>query len=156
MEKRGADSKFANSFLETRFRQAGGRGIKDFMLWLLLYIIAEDTIGERYFLDSADRKLEIFVKMLLEKGVDTDLTDGDGWTALHLASYSGRDQIVKLLLDKGADVHNWTGVGYNALHLASDQGQENLMQILLDNGADVNVSNGAHNTALILASRKWS
>ena len=43
------------------------------------------------------------VRELLKKGMDVNIQDKDGNTALVIASYNGRADIVKLLLANGAD-----------------------------------------------------
>jgi ankyrin repeat protein len=47
----------------------------------------------------------VIVQMLLEKGIDINTRDSQGWTALHLAAERGQHEVVKLLLDRGADVY---------------------------------------------------
>ena len=42
------------------------------------------------------------VKMCLDLGIDPNLTDGDGRTALHGAAHKGRNAVIQLLVDRGA------------------------------------------------------
>jgi ankyrin repeat protein len=42
------------------------------------------------------------VKELAAQGEDVTKPDADGWTALHLAAYDGRDQVVRALMQLGA------------------------------------------------------
>jgi ankyrin repeat protein len=44
------------------------------------------------------------VKMLLDLGLDPNLRDEDGRTALHGAAHKGRNEIVQMLVDHGADL----------------------------------------------------
>jgi ankyrin repeat protein len=62
--------------------------------------------------------------MLLEKGADVNAMNKGGFTALHMASLMGHEDIVAILLEKG-----------------------------LEKGADVNAENKSGDTALILASK---
>ncbi|KAJ1382996.1 ankyrin repeat-containing domain protein, partial [Ochromonadaceae sp. CCMP2298] len=43
------------------------------------------------------------LRLLLEKGADTDAKDVDGMTALHWASQQGHPEVLRLLLEKGAN-----------------------------------------------------
>ncbi|EKM57797.1 uncharacterized protein PHACADRAFT_90075, partial [Phanerochaete carnosa HHB-10118-sp] len=47
--------------------------------------------------------LEI-VRYLLDQKAQVDLPDNSGWTALHIASSAGHEDIVRELLGAGADV----------------------------------------------------
>ena len=40
----------------------------------------------------------------MEKGIDIDAKDEDGYTALHCAAESGQAEVTELLVKKGADV----------------------------------------------------
>jgi hypothetical protein len=57
------------------------------------------------------------VRLLLDLGVDPNVVDGDGRTALHGAAHKGRNEVVQLLVDHGArlDVRDFgsrdTGIG---------------------------------------------
>jgi ankyrin repeat protein len=42
---------------------------------------------------------------LIEKGAAIHFANGDGWTALHAASYQGKEDVVKVLIEKGAVVN---------------------------------------------------
>ena len=44
------------------------------------------------------------VKMCLDLGIDPNVVDGDGRTALHGAAHKGRNEVVQLLVDRGARV----------------------------------------------------
>ena len=74
------------------------------------------------------------VRLLLEYGVDFEMKDSRGLTALRLAVANGREAVARLLLEKGArDTGNMDGV--TSLHTAALKGNENMVQLLLDNGA---------------------
>jgi hypothetical protein len=44
------------------------------------------------------------VKAALEFGADVKAADPDGYTALHMAAFTGAASIVKLLVDRGASI----------------------------------------------------
>jgi ankyrin repeat protein len=56
---------------------------------------------------SAEENLEA-VTMCLDLGIDPNIADGDGRTALHGAAHKGRNAVVQLLVDRGAklDTHD--------------------------------------------------
>ena len=62
--------------------------------------------------DAASNRDLAGVQAELDKGVDVDAKDEEGWTPLHLAAYSDGKDIVELLIAVGADVNaknNWIG-----------------------------------------------
>ena len=80
------------------------------------------------------------------------------WTALHIASQNGHEEVVRLLLDRGADInivdkvsvvlvhyHYQSVTVYQdnctALYIASSFGHEDVVQLLLGRGASTAVSN---------------
>ncbi|XP_044728090.1 putative ankyrin repeat protein RF_0381 isoform X1 [Chrysoperla carnea] len=60
----------------------------------------------------ARRKNVEICKILLNKGVDVDAVDCDGFTALHIASQLGHNEVVTTLLEYGSDINIMT---YNNL-----------------------------------------
>jgi ankyrin repeat protein len=82
-------------------------------------------------------------KLLIAAGVDLDLDDGYGATALYVAVYNEFNDLAMLLMDSGANVNTKTGVYIDGpgdetpLHRASDNPV--LLEALLKHGADVNV-----------------
>ncbi|XP_015588610.1 ankyrin repeat domain-containing protein 27 [Cephus cinctus] len=79
--------------------------------------------------------------------------DGDGMTALHVASASSSIEVVQLLLDAGADLGSRTrSEGSTALHLACINDRLHVVKLLLKSGScDVNVRNSSGDTPLHLA-----
>lgn len=80
-------------------------------------------------------------KILLKAGLDPNIKDSDGATAIHYASKkSGNIRILKLLIDFGAEVNiidnkpGWTPLIY-ALHQNNIEG----IKLLLKNGANLNI-----------------
>lgn len=81
------------------------------------------------------------LKVLLDKpGVDINVKDEEGNTALILAANFGDVQSTRLLLAHGAAVNVKNSVGNTALHRACTH-SDTLVRLLLEHGADVNAQN---------------
>ncbi|KAG8448012.1 hypothetical protein GDO86_015205 [Hymenochirus boettgeri] len=85
------------------------------------------------------------VETLVSKGVNLDLQDRKGDTALHVAC-KNRDLACSKILLKGPNgpqnlhLQNWEG--RSCLHIATLKRDHNLISLLLDNGADINDQEG--------------
>lgn len=105
-------------------------------------------------LTSAARTSVALVEMLLERGAKVNRPNGSGWTALHQATESGREEIVALLLERGALANANDAHWGNALHVAllsethSATKTTKLVRLLLAYGADPNAKNGYGDAAL--------
>ena len=62
---------------------------------------------------------------------DVDMTDNDGWTALHYSSRSGSYELVTFFTDLGTDVFVKTNLGKNCLHISALYGHLNLCKTLV-------------------------
>lgn len=58
------------------------------------------------------------VQRILDAGVNVDLRNGDGMTAIMLAAMSGQDEVVGMLLTKGADVNGVKNDGFGLVSSA--------------------------------------
>ena len=78
-----------------------------------------------------------------------DVSDGDGWTALHRTTLFNRIDVVKVLLHEGADV-NKQNYDYKKtpLHWAAQNNKTEVARLLIQNGADVNIRNKRNKTPL--------
>jgi ankyrin repeat protein len=108
----------------------------------------------------ASRKYPRVVKLLLEYGADTNLSDWQGNTPLLVAAQKGELEIARLLLEHGADVNaknknEWAAVpdwrGITPLLFAAKRGELEIARLLLDHGADVNARNDNGVSALMFA-----
>ena len=88
------------------------------------------------------------VKLLVEKGVNVDVTDGLGWTPLHEAAWMGKTEVLKLLIEKGADINAADKDGNTPLHRASRRGRTDALRLLMEKGADLNAADKDGNTPL--------
>jgi len=77
------------------------------------------------------------VRSLLQEEADPNAAQGDGLSALHLASQGGSLDIAELLLSAGAEVDAKTKIGaYTPLHVAAGAARLSIVQALLAAGAN--------------------
>jgi len=88
--------------------------------------------------------------LVIDKGVDVNTKDKDGYTPLHLAN---NIEFTKLLIARGADVNANNKNGSTPLHMAvfTRKGRKEIVEILIANGADVNSKDIYGQTPLSLA-----
>ena len=73
--------------------------------------------------------------MLIDKGIDVDSKDEDGYTALHCAVESGHTEVTELLVKKGADVEARTNKSVTALQIADSLHYAGISRTLIHGGA---------------------
>ena len=76
---------------------------------------------------------------LINEGVDIEMRDEMGLTALHYAARAGLRSVVELLVKKGADVNVVTLQKYTPLHFAASRGHYEIVKFLLEHGASVDI-----------------
>ncbi|HEX7408441.1 MAG TPA: ankyrin repeat domain-containing protein [Candidatus Binatia bacterium] len=81
-------------------------------------------------------------------GADVEAADTKGWTALHSAAFSQREDVVAVLLMHGASIKAVESRGQTPLHVATERGNKPIAALLLDDGADVNSRDNEGNTPL--------
>ncbi|EWZ97237.1 hypothetical protein FOWG_01734 [Fusarium oxysporum f. sp. lycopersici MN25] len=77
------------------------------------------------------------LELLLQSGADVNVSDVDGHTSLHLASYGNFIDVVEILIQKGAGLDIKSASGKTPLHCCSYRGHFRVAQLLLQNGAGV-------------------
>ena len=87
------------------------------------------------------------IKRLLAGGINPNLTDNFGWTALISAALKGQTEAVKALLKNGAKPNLEDNNGRTALMWAASTGQAETAKILLDNGANPDIKDKEGKTA---------
>jgi ankyrin repeat protein len=88
---------------------------------------------------------------LIKEGIDVNVKDKEGSSALLIATEKRDYNMVKLLLEKGADVNARDIDGYTALMYVAYNGNLEIAKLLLEHGADVNARDKDKWTALMIA-----
>ena len=92
------------------------------------------------------------VVQLVKRGVDINVADSAGRTALMFSAFNGHAEIVRLLLDSGAGIEPLDSTGRTALIYASTGPFPETVELLLRRKASVNIAdNDEHFTALMYA-----
>jgi len=77
------------------------------------------------------REMERMTKILLEHpGIDVNAEDGNGWTALQMASRNGNIEIVRIILKKGADVNAKNANDDTAIDIAIEEEYPEIVKLL--------------------------
>jgi ankyrin repeat protein len=106
------------------------------------------------FLNAADSGDTAKVAESLDEGIDVNVTDPYGQTALMVAADQGHIDTVNFLLQYRASLDLQNKLGGTALMLASFNGYLDIVTELLKAGADVNAKSQNGYTALIQAAVK--
>ena len=98
---------------------------------------------------------EAMVRAILAAGVDKDVRDALGATALHIAMYQQNLTIVKLLLEYGFDPNvKSTKTGSTPLHYAVATNNLAAARLLLQYGADTSIRNNEGHSPIEKARRE--
>ncbi len=92
------------------------------------------------------------VRKILREGVEVDVRDQLGWTALMYACAYNHLTVALVLLEMGADVNGTNKLGWSPLMIAAGNGHEEAVNLLLDRGADKEARNIYGETAAMKAS----
>jgi len=106
----------------------------------------ERQLGITALMTACNRGHGEVVRLLLEKGADTNAKDWEGWTALMAAAAGAAHddsrnkeerclEIVKLLIDHGADVNQKGRRFQTALKHADDAEHKRVKELLIEHGA---------------------
>lgn len=101
---------------------------------------------------------EPLISVLLDFGADanTQSSDAEAWTALHIAAEWGNISVVTRLLQAGANVEARSSEGETPLHIAVRSSHLSTVNVLLSAGADAQARNESGQTPLHIASIEGS
>ncbi len=104
--------------------------------------------------DAAMQGDKAAVRALVKQGVDVNVAQGDGMTALHWAAYKDDLDTAQLLIYAGANVSAVTRInGMTALFWAAQNGNAQIIEALIKAGANVNAKLNTGATPLMYAAR---
>lgn len=109
------------------------------------------SYSEDVFLEKVKHGEVETVKLFLAAGMNADVKDQKGDTALMNAIAANSDASAEVLLNGGANVAERTKNGSTALHLISLTGNNLIGQLLLKHHAEVNAKTDAGETPLMIA-----
>lgn len=91
------------------------------------------------------------VQKYIDLGIDLNIKDDYGITAVHLACKSGNKQLLELLLDYGAPINDMTINNETPLHIAVKNGRCEIVDFLVRRNANLNINDIEGNTPLHIA-----
>ncbi len=100
---------------------------------------------------AAETKNLSLLRAILRRGVDPNVRNNEGQTALMICAKNGFLKGVKFLLSLGADLNLRDENSYTALHYAVESGKEEVVLALLKAGAEIEARNNLSATPLMLA-----
>jgi hypothetical protein len=122
-------------------------------LWLAsrpgVNLLRTDTNGKDTLMYAAGQCSETVGRLLLDRGLRPQVSDGEGRTALHEAVLQGNLDMARVLLDAGANP-NAPGVrGWTPLHAAAERLDMDMAELLVRYGADLEARNFQGNTPFL-------
>lgn len=108
------------------------------------------------FFEAARRGDEKAILDSLQAGVEVNVANSTGTTALHVAAFNNCFEVIPLLIQKGANPElkkepNGLFASYTALHCTTECECVAAAQALLENGADINSRSAYGETPLRVA-----
>lgn len=110
-------------------------------------------MNEENLIQAAKTGNSELVELLLDDQIDVNHVDGEGNTALILASMCGCYRVVDFLLQAKADINHQNDQGETALMLAAHKEHDKVVELLISRGANVNIKDSWGDTAIAYATR---
>ena len=127
-------------------------GLNNLIYFLIMLPLV--NINSPLLLHSAARENNMDYVTYINKKVNINVKDKDGWTALILVSYDGNATTARDLLEKDADPNVSNVEGMTPLMWAAYQGHYDVVKILLEHGANGNLKDKNGYTALMWAEQQ--
>ena len=134
--------------------------LKQILIILFLITFSQSSFSsdrDHTFLESAKRGDHGTIALLLKEGVDVNVTDWAGWTALNWSSLMLHTKTIQILLESGANIEHLGKGGKNSgrplMMAAKKYGGLNTVKLLISNGAEVDGQDQYGRTPLIMAAR---
>lgn len=104
--------------------------------------------------DAASRGDDDAVRQAIEEGATLEARDGQGRTALLLATHGNNVEAARALIEAGADVNAKDALQDSAYLYAGARGLDEILAMTLAHGADLHSTNRYGGTALIPAAER--
>ena len=102
-----------------------------FIVWLILIINVKGHYNKTALMNAAEEGHGEIVELLLDKGADVEVTDRDGWEAIHFATSYGHLDVAKLIAKKRPEVLKArTNDGETPLYLAREDNLNHIVNWL--------------------------
>ena len=116
----------------------------------------DSSVDDESVVNAAERGSPEMMTQLLRAGGTPEAVSRKGWTALTVASRSGRIRVVGILLDFGADINLAADRFRTAtpLEVALASGHDDIARLLLDRGS--RIRDRAFEAALLVTDQLWT
>jgi ankyrin repeat protein len=108
-----------------------------------------NSLGKNALFQAVSANRINIVNYLIEKGINVNLKDKEGKTAL---MYCHNPKIAKILIDKGININEVDNSGRN--YVLMYNGDEKIIKYLIDNGININLQDKNGKTALMYRSNE--
>lgn len=103
---------------------------------------ADGYAGRRWIINAIDCGSMLSIRWMLQKGVDLDFRDDEGYTPLHAAierSADDRLEVLALLLQAGAPINLKGFNDWTPAHMAAAKDDVDALRMLVQHGADLSI-----------------
>ncbi len=130
---------------------------KIFIILATTILLSAAKLPQEAFFRAIETGDSVQIEQMIKDGIDVNIKDARGNTALMEAAARGYEKLVKLFIEKGADVNAKNDYGETALLLVvrhsqdMEKGPIEAVRWLLEKNVDVNVKDEWEGTALSYA-----